>query len=430
MNSKVAVIGGGFTGLACATALKKRGADVSLFEKNPTLGGLAAGFREPGWSSTLEFYYHHWFKSDAFVSQFASEWGCEAGLVFHRPTTVIETLSHGFVQLDSPLSLLLYPELSLADKLRMGVCLAYLRSTRNWESFDLQTARQWCERFMGKAGFAAIWQPLLEGKFGTTHASAVNMAWLWARLACRTPQLGTFKGGFSCYVDAAEKWLQSHGVKIQKESSNLSVQKLDPGWKVTCQGVSDTFTDVVVAASPGTFAQLCEPYAPGYCAQFKTKASLGVQVVILSLKRKLGRHYWYSLRKTPEQLFLALIEHTNFVPVEEFNGENLVYLANYVDTESAEWALSDSDLVKYAVRTCARVKGDVGENDIFRSWVFREKYAQPVVGVGAKAKTPSIRMDECQGLYHASMAHVYPWDRGTNFALELGQNTAELVLAK
>jgi len=31
------------------------------------------------------------------------------------------------------------------------------------------------------------------------------------------------------------------------------------------------------------------------------------------------------------------------------------------------------------------------------------------------------------GLYFASMSQVYPWDRGTNFAVEIGRRVAGMV---
>ncbi len=33
-------------------------------------------------------------------------------------------------------------------------------------------------------------------------------------------------------------------------------------------------------------------------------------------------------------------------------------------------------------------------------------------------------------LYFASMAQVYPWDRGTNYAVELGKRVAAAVLGE
>jgi hypothetical protein len=35
-----------------------------------------------------------------------------------------------------------------------------------------------------------------------------------------------------------------------------------------------------------------------------------------------------------------------------------------------------------------------------------------------------------EGLYFASMSQVYPWDRGTNFAVEIGRRAARMMLSK
>ena len=44
------------------------------------------------------------------------------------------------------------------------------------------------------------------------------------------------------------------------------------------------------------------------------------------------------------------------------------------------------------------------------------------------ANIPPIRTP-VPGLYFASMSQVYPWDRGTNFAVEIGRKTAGMVSA-
>lgn len=101
---RVAVIGGGFTGLACASVLAKNGVSAVLYEKEKQLGGLAAGFKELTWTSSLEYYYHHWFKSDRFVQKFAELWSAADGLEFRRPSTVFQTQDNRFVSLDSAFS--------------------------------------------------------------------------------------------------------------------------------------------------------------------------------------------------------------------------------------------------------------------------------------------------------------------------------------
>ena len=66
---RVAIIGGGVTGLTAAYDLTGPAAQgrfaVSVFEHAPQLGGLAAGFKgRPTWEWSLEHFYHHLFLSD------------------------------------------------------------------------------------------------------------------------------------------------------------------------------------------------------------------------------------------------------------------------------------------------------------------------------------------------------------------------------
>jgi hypothetical protein len=56
-------------------------------------------------------------------------------------------------------------------------------------------------------------------------------------------------------------------------------------------------------------------------------------------------------------------------------------------------------------------------------WLQREPYAQPIVGLNHSEKIPPLETP-LGGLYWASMSQVYPWDRGTNYAVELGQRVA------
>jgi hypothetical protein len=59
--------------------------------------------------------------------------------------------------------------------------------------------------------------------------------------------------------------------------------------------------------------------------------------------------------------------------------------------------------------------------------VFKTNYAQPVPLVGHSRNIPGIRTP-IPGLYFASMSQVYPWDRGTNFAVQIGRQAASIML--
>lgn len=425
---KVAIIGGGFTGMAAATALKMRGLEVHLFEKQNHLGGLAAGFKEPHWASSLEHFYHHWFKSDSHVHKFAQIWNCADGLIFKRPTTVIETDNNGFVQLDSAISLLKYPELPFHDKIRLGSTLAYLKITRNWKSLESHRAEEWCTKYMGSRPYQKIWQPLMVGKFGEEHSKKVNMAWLWSRLTCRTPELGTFKGGFQEFINRAEASMSTMGIHISKGISDILAHPESGKWRVSSsEQYTEHFDSVIVAASPQTYEKVIGDATPTYTQHLRSRKALGVQVIILVNKKKLGQNYWYSLKRNEYNPYLALIEHTNFIPESEYGGEHLVYLAKYVDTASSEWEETNEQLIASALRTCQHINPKYSPNLNIRSYVFKDQYAQPIMGPNASQELPPIMVPDLPNLLHASMSHVYPWDRGTNFAFELGQTAAAMI---
>ncbi len=63
-----------------------------------------------------------------------------------------------------------------------------------------------------------------------------------------------------------------------------------------------------------------------------------------------------------------------------------------------------------------------------KTWLFKTNYAQPVPEVNHSKNIPAIQTP-IPGLYFASMSQVYPWDRGTNFAVEIGRRAAGIMEA-
>jgi hypothetical protein len=59
--------------------------------------------------------------------------------------------------------------------------------------------------------------------------------------------------------------------------------------------------------------------------------------------------------------------------------------------------------------------------------VHRSKYAQPVPLLNHSQHIPAIETP-LPGVYFASMSQVYPWDRGTNFAVAIGRDVARDML--
>lgn len=333
----VAIIGAGATGLAAAYDLLQAGCRVTLFEANDRPGGLAAGFKMPHWDWSLEKFYHHWFESDTDVLKLAAEIGVRDRVIFKRPLTV-SYWNGRFYPLDSPLAALRFPGLSLPAKIPFGLAVIYLKYlTANWRALERYTAHEWAARWMGRAAYEVIWQPLLEGKFGDFY-QRVNMAWLWARIRARSPRLGTFIGGFQAFFDALAARVQALGGVIRYATRVQELRCEDrPAhkWIVRAQpplAESDAFDAVLSTTSPRLMAKLAPQLPMDYLGALNALESLGAVIVIFALDRQLDTqgYYWHNLPKSAGFPYLAMCEHTNFVEAAHFGGQHLIYCGDYL----------------------------------------------------------------------------------------------------
>src|SRR5947208_10876674 len=114
-SGSVGVLGGGALGLGAALRLAQAGRPVTLIEREPQLGGLAAGFSVG--PSHLEKFYHHIFRTDTTIIAFIRELGLGDRLLWGQPNT--STLSNGrIVSLGGIADLLRLPLLSAPDRMR------------------------------------------------------------------------------------------------------------------------------------------------------------------------------------------------------------------------------------------------------------------------------------------------------------------------
>ena len=84
-----AIIGAGMTGLTAGYRLLKKGHSTAIFEAQSRVGGLCAGFKEKGWSWSLDTFYHHFFTSDHTVLKLARELGQGGKVFFLKPVTSV-----------------------------------------------------------------------------------------------------------------------------------------------------------------------------------------------------------------------------------------------------------------------------------------------------------------------------------------------------
>ena len=110
-----------------------------------------------------------------------------------------------------------------------------------------------------------------------------------------------------------------------------------------------------------------------------------------------------------------------------FGGEHIVYIGDYLETNHEYFQLSQDQLLQLFLPSLKRINPDFSLDWLNNSWLSRTTYAQPVPLVNHSMNIPAIQTP-IHGLYFASMSQVYPWDRGTNFAVEIGRKAAGLML--
>ncbi len=428
--NRVAIIGAGVGGMAAAYDLVRAGRDVTIFEANDFVGGLAAGFKQPHWDWSVERYYHHWFATDGHILGMIEELGWRDKVIFPRPYTVMYYRDK-FYPLDSVLKALLFPGLGWGiNKARFGLVVLYLRLTNNWRSLEIATVETWMRKWAGDRVYETMWEPLMIGKFGEHYATQVNMAWMWARLHARTTRLGTYKGGFQAFVDELAGHIRDLGVQIHLSTPVIRVSPDSRGGLVVESGVGAQHYDQVLATtSPALLAHLAPELPADYLKGLLDLKSMGSVVVVLALKRQLSEqgYYWYNLPKSAGFPFLALVEHTNFLSPDTYGGDHIVYMGDYLEPDHEYFRLSKEELLERFLPSLPRFNPNFDPDWVRSSWLFRTSYAQPVPLLKHSQNIPAIQTP-LPGLYFASMSQVYPWDRGTNFAVEIARKTARLML--
>jgi protoporphyrinogen oxidase len=425
----IAIIGAGPAGLAAAYDLTKAKHQVTIFEAAPQVGGLASGFKSPRWNWSLEKFYHHWFQSDKSILGLIEELGWSDQVLFPRPVTVIyyKGKFHPFDSITSNMPQFLLRNFPIWDVVRFGLAGAYLRFSPFWKSLEKSTAAEWSRRYFGENVYNILWRPMLVGKFGETYAKQVNMAWLWARLHSRTTHLGTFVGGFQAFMDKLADVVKKQGAEIKLNSPVTGIRK-NPGGSLTvvAAGAESSFDTVISTSSPAFMAQLAPDLPAEYSAQLRNLKSMGAVVMVIALDRQLTQYYWHNLPKEDGFPFLSLVEHTNYMKSENYGGDHLIYCGDYLETSHEYFNYSKEELLERFLPAFTRFNPAFDRSWIKETWLFKAAYAQPIPPVNHSHNIPPLRTP-LKGLYFASMSQVYPWDRGTNFAVEIGRHVAQLV---
>lgn len=433
-QKRISIIGGGFTGLAAAFDLSAAGWDVTVFESEPDIGGLAGTFEiSPG--VRVEKFYHHWFTSDRDALGLIDELGL-SHLKRHVQSNTGLYHVNSIFRLASPFDLLKFSPIPLIDRIRTGVMALRARRINDHLSLEGISAEEWLIKLGGKRAYDTIWKPLMQGKFGV-EAPNVSAVWIWNKLKLRgssrnekgSESLVYCGGSFGTFTDALRAALEKRGVKVL---TNTAVKAFDiRHGKVLGVVTSDSSypADHILATTPLPIFLDMTPELP---AEYREGARqirfLGNSCLVLRLTRSLSSTYWLNVAD-PTFPFVGIIEHTNLDPKENYGGAHIVYLSKYLPTSEPLFNFSNEEMYAYCEPFIQRIFPEFNRSWVLSHHTWKARYSQPVITKHYSQLIPPFRTP-IKGLWLCTMAQVYPEDRGTNYAVRYGRKVAREIISE
>lgn len=426
---RIAIVGGGVSGLTAAYRLAKKGHEVDLFEAADHVGGLAAGFSVTG--TTLEKYYHHIFTSDVCIRGLVKELGLTEDLKWL--TSQMGLCYRGkLYPFGTPKQILRLPILPFWERIWFGLQGLYLGLQKDWKKYESITAYDWLKKYSSPNVLKIIWEPLLKGKFNRYY-DKVAMAWFWARIHTRFSSrkgaketLGYFKGGFEVFHKALAEASEKAGARIHLNSPIARILTENGKFKGVEMSDKELFFDrLIFSAATPIFLKTCKELSKDYVDRLTRLDFIGAQCLILVMKKKFSDMYWINIGDADIPI-LALIEHTNFAPADWYQGKHLMYVGNYLPQDHKYFRMKKEDIFAEILPYLKKINPDFQDTDIEEYYLFQDLYAQPVVPLHYGNVKPTFETP-IENVVLANMSLVYPEDRGTNFAVDVGNKAARLV---
>jgi protoporphyrinogen oxidase/putative flippase GtrA len=436
---RIGIIGSGLTGLTAAYELSKKGHEVTIFEFQNHVGGLASNFDLGGYP--IERAYHFLYQSDEHMLTLAKELGISDAIKFY-PSSIRyfhEGVDYPFM---TPKDLLTFKPLSFINRVRLGVLSLYLKQLKNWQPLSHVTAYAWLSKWMGEEVTREIWEPLLRGKFNHYY-DKITMSWLWGRFNIRArsqnkdfsgEKLGYPEGGFSIITDALVYELKKRQVAIKLNTGVRTISVTENTGEViieTLTGNTYTFDKVLATVPSPVFAKMIAHNASvpkTYIDRLLSIDYLDAVVMVFRTTQRLTNAFWYNI-KDVRVPFLTLLSPSALAGTKQWNGSEVYFVGAYVPHDHSYMAES-YDIETEWKKGLSVMFPQFDEAQIQELKISKFKDAQHIVDVGFEDNKLVPFTSPLNDVYLANFSQIYPDDRGTNFAVRDGIKVATLMCGK
>jgi len=436
VNMKIVILGGGLTSLTAAYYLSQTTTNqVVVLEKEDGLGGLARGFKKANWHWQLDKTYHHIFSNDSAILDLAKEIEFNT-FSFSIPITSSlfgSINNYRIYPVDSPKDFLLLPVLSLFSKIRAGATLVFLKLTPHLSWFKKISSSDLLQKTMGIEVWEILWEQLFRKKYGK-YAENILASFIWARINKRTQQLGYPTGGFQTFVDKLAERNRKNNVSIftsttvqslQKKGDRYEIITIDSKGKQQIQEADNIISTLPYPVSCDVMGKILgDKYV---LEQSKRKYLSAINLILKTKEPILKDAYWLNIG-VKDIPIMCIVQHTNFINSQEYGGDEICYLAWYVEEESELLQKNEKEMLDFVLPYIRNIAPHLSEAPEVIG-LFKFPYAQPIfdaefVKISRSFITPA------KNVYIANMDMTYPYDRGTNYAVKLGKDVGSLIVSK
>lgn len=429
-KKKLLIVGGGITGLSTAyIASKSQEYDITVFEASSEFGGLLNTFSVE--NNYLEYYYHHFFTHDAEINWIIKDLGIDKHLFFKKTKMGIFR-NGGFYNFNGIPDLFKFSPIGFLDKIRWGASSLFLGKFADWKKYESISTVDWFYKWAGKNATEAIWKPLLDIKFGP-YANQVPLTWMIGRLRQRmnsrkagVEQLGYLNGSLRVLLNAILYQLKTANTQLFSEAPVIELIVEDNCIKGVKTPQGTFMGDKVVLTIPAPpIVKLIEPHNKNLASDIDQIKYFGAVCTILELDRKLSDIYWLNISDEGYP-FGGIIEHTNFIPPENYNNKHIVYLSRYFAHEEDIAKMNTEEIKALMLPSLKKIYKNFDNSWIQKVHVFKTQTAATICDLNFSERIVNAKLP-IENLYLTNMMHVYPDERSVNNSIRLAAEACRVM---
>lgn len=154
---------------------------------------------------------------------------------------------------------------------------------------------------------------------------------------------------------------------------------------------------------------------------------LGALNLILVLKEKFlaDGTYWLNINE-PDFPFVAVVEQTNFISPKYYGGRRILYVGGYYPSSHRYFKMTARQIFSEFWPYLKKINPKFNQSSVISHQLATNLYAQPIVPVDYDLIIPQMKTF-ITDVYLANMQMVYPFDRGINYAIEMGEKVAKII---